>query len=199
MTIKTQEFLNKYGFLTRLGGCKLATISSAMPEPESKAITDAASLNFSNGKQIVLESSYQDMDLLFCEEEDVLFDIRPEEDYEVVSNTGPSTQICTILVDEIPSSIRLLFDGIRYIEDEDDVRFFPVGLYVDTSQRRIGIWREMLEAFFMAADYKTASLNAPYSLQEKWGGWESEKQYVATRYSYDFITGDLTIIDELIN
>lgn len=197
MTNKIKEFLTQYDFLTRLRGCKLATISSAMPEPESKTITDTASLNFSNGTQVILESSYEDMDLLFCEEEDVLLDIRPEENYEVVSNTGPSTPICTILVDEIPSSIRLLFDEIRYADDEENVRFFPVGLYAETPERRIGIWREMLEAFFMSADYKTASLDAPYSLQEKWGGWDSGKKYVATRYSYDFITGELTIIDKL--
>lgn len=102
MTSKEQQFINQYAFISNLRNCKLVSITSAMPEPDSHVITDSASLNFSNGKQIVVESSYQDMDLLFCYEEDVLLDIRQESNYEVVSNRGNSSPICTILVDETP-------------------------------------------------------------------------------------------------
>lgn len=197
MTSKEQQFINQYAFISNLRNCKLVSITSAMPEPDSHVITDSASLNFSNGKQIVVESSYQDMDLLFCYEEDVLLDIRQESNYEVVSNRGNSSPICTILVDETPLSVQLVFDEIRYADNEDDVRFFPVGIFIDTPQRKIGIWREMLEAFFLAADYNTASKDAPYSLRDKWEGWEADKRYMATRYSYDFFSSSLLIIDKL--
>lgn len=197
MSSSQKQFISKYEFITGLKGQPLASITSAVPEPKSGAITDCASLNFLDGSQIVLESSYHIADLLFCEEEDVLLDIREEKGYEVVSNTGPSTKITSILVNETPTSVKLLFDEVCFIGDEENARCFPVGLFVTTPGRRIGIWREMLEAFFLSADYSEASMDRPYSLRERWEGWDSGRRYIARRCAWDFISEDLATLGEI--
>ena len=193
-----KEELNTYRFLENYREKKLLSIQSAPQWPVNcKHVSDEVTLNFSDGSQLVVSSTFANTDIFFSIEEDVVFDIKEEFGHKPFCNIG-DTQITTIFVDERVSSIKVYFDEISYVNKNisDKILVYPIGLFVRTSSRSIGICRDYLEATWLDADFSNAGESLLYSLDSRWGVYEDVDSFIVKRLSEDFVSGKNTIIDE---
>ena len=71
--------------------------------------------------------------MFFTEDEDVVFSIREEESYESFSNIDELKKT-SILVDETPRSISIVFDEVSFADTSISNKTiqFPLSLYVET-------------------------------------------------------------------
>lgn len=189
---KDFEFLKKYGEK------KLLSIQSIPQWPENgNHVSDEVALNFSDGSQLVITSSFADVDTFFDVDEDVVFAVREDTGYEPFCNIGDA-KMSTILVDEKSESIQVFFDEISYVDKSisDKILVFPVGLFIKTATRTIGITRDAMNAVWLDANYFNADKNLMYSLDERWGSYEGVDSFVVQRYAKEYISGKVEQIEE---
>ncbi len=187
-----------YDFLRNYGGKKLLSIQSIPQWPENgNHVSDEVALNFSDGSQLIVTSSFADVDTFFDVDEDVVFSIREETGYEPFCNIGEAN-MSTILVDEKPDSIQMYYDEISYVDKSisDKKLIFPVGLFIKTQTRTIGICRDVLNAVWLDANYINANQSLMYTLNERWDSYEGVDSFVVQRYAKEFISGTVKLIEE---
>ena len=190
--------LNKYKFLANYSEKKLLSIQSAPQWPDNyKHVSDEVTLNFYDGFQLVVSSSFANSNTLFGSEEDVIFEIKEELNHVPFCNLG-DTQITTILVDEKISSIRIFFDEVSYVEEKPSkkIMIYPIGLFMQTSSRSIGICKDYLEATWLDADFSDADENLLYSIDSRWGSYENVSPFIVKRLVKDYVSGEVVTIDE---
>lgn len=191
-SFKDFEFLKKYGEK------KLLSIKSIPQWPENENhVGDEVSLNFIDGTQLVITSFFASVDTFFNIDEDVVFNIREDCGYEPSSNIS-DTKIATILVDEKPKSITLYCDEISYANKKisDKVLLFPIGMFIKTERRTIGVCRNVLNAFWLEANYFDADQSLMYSLDERWGTYDDVDSFIVERKSMEYITGKVKTLEK---
>ncbi len=191
-SFKDFEFLKKYG------GKKLLSIKSIPQWPENENhVGDEVSLNFIDGTQLVITSSFASVDTFFNIDEDVVFNIREDYGYEPSSNIS-DTKIATILVDEKPESISMYCDEISYVNKKisDKILLFPIGMFIKTERRTIGVCRNVLNAFWLEANYFDADQSLMYSLDERWGTYDDVDSFIVERKSMEYITGKVKTLEK---
>lgn len=189
---KDFEFLKKYG------DKKLISIQSIPQWPENgKHVSDEVTLNFADGSQLVVSSSCENIDTFFDVEEDVVFAIREDTGHEPFCNIG-DYKMSSILVDENPESIKVFFDEISYADKSisDKTLVFPVGLFIKTAKRSIGITRDVMIGVWLDANYFNADNNLMYSLDERWDSYEGVDSFIVKRQSKEYISGKVELTEE---
>lgn len=187
-----------YNFLKIYGEKKLISIQTAPLWPEEgKHVSDEVTLNFSEGSQIVVSASFDNVDTFFNIDEDVVFSIKEEHGHNPFCNIG-ETPIATILVDERAISIKVYFDTIYYVDRSISEKSlsYPIGLFIQTKTRSIGICRDAMEATWLDADYTDADESLLYSLDSRWGAYEDVDSFVVRRESIDYITDEVLLVEE---
>ncbi len=185
-------------FLKRYGEKKLLSIQSIPQWPNNgNHVSNEVVLNFDDSSQLVISSSFADVDTFFDVDEDVLFSIKEESGYEPFCNIG-DYKMTTILVDEKPESIKVYFDEIAY-EDKtisDKMLAFPIALFVKTATRTIGVCKDALNAVWLDANYMNADQSLMYSLEERWGACEGVESFVVRRHAKDYTCGIVELFEE---
>lgn len=187
-----------YNFLKNYGVKRLISIQTAPQWPEEgKHVSDEVTLNFSDGSQIVVSAAFDDVDTFFGIDEDVVFSIKEELRHEPFCNIG-ETPITTILVNEKVISIKVYFDNISYADRSISEKSlsYPIGLFIRTKNRSIGICRDAMEATWLDADYTDADESLLYSLDSRWGVYEDVDSFVVRRESKDYITDEVLLVEE---
>lgn len=187
-----------FSFLRKYADKKLISIQSAPQWPEeAKHVSDEVTLNFSDGSQLVVSSSYDDVDTFFAVDEDVVFSINEASDHEPFCNIG-DTKIITILVDENIVSIKVYYDEVSYADKKisDKTLSYPIGIFIQTASRSIGICKDYLEAAWLDADYSNADETLLYPLDSCWGEYEDVAPFVVKRQAKNYITGEVNLIEE---
>ena len=193
-----EEKFSVFNFLKKYADKKLISIQSAPQWPEeAKHVSDEVTLNFSDGSQLVVSSSFDDVDTFFSIDEDVVFSINETSGHEPFCNIG-DTKIITILVDENIISIKVYFDEVSYTDKKisDKTLSYPIGLFIRTANKSIGICKDYLEAAWLDADYSNADETLLYPLDSRWGEYEDVAPFVVKRQAKDYITGDVSLIEE---
>lgn len=187
-----------YNFLKKYGDKKLISIQTAPQWPEEgKHVSDEVTLNFSDGSQIVVSAEFDDVDTFFSIDEDVVFSIKEEHGHEPFCNIG-ETPITTILVDESVVSIKVYFDEVSYADKSisDKTISYPIGLFIRTADRSIGICKDCMEASWLDADYTDADESLLYPLDSRWGVYEDVDSFVVRRKAKDYITEEVVLAEE---
>lgn len=190
--------INNYYFLREYGSKRLLSIETIPQWPEDgNHVSDVVTLNFSDNSQIVVTSSFADVDTFFDVEEDVVFSIREDSGYEPYCNVD-GTNMMTIFVNEKINSIQVIFDEISYVDKSisDKTLTFPIGLFIKTNNRSIGISREILDATWLNADYNNADLSILYSIDARWEDFEDVDSFVVKRFSKDYLSDKIEIIEQ---
>lgn len=185
-------------FLKRYGEKKLLSIQSIPQWPNNgNHVSNEVALNFDDGSQLVISSSFADVDTFFDVDEDVLFSIKEESGYEPFCNIG-DYKMTTIFVDEKPESINVYFDEIAYVDKtiSDKMLAFPIALFVKTATRTIGVCKDALNAVWLDANYINADQSLIYSLEERWGTYEGVGSFVVKRHTKDYICGRVELVEE---
>lgn len=187
-----------YNFLKNYGDKKLISIQTAPQWPEGgKHVSNEVTLNFSNGFQIVVSAAFNDVDTFFSIDEDVVFSIKEEYGHQPFCNIGDTT-ITTILIDERAISIKVYFDEITNADKSisNKSNSYPIGFFIRTPNRSIGICRDCMEAAWLDADYTHADENLMYSLDSRWGVYEDVAPFVIRRESKDYINDKVILVEE---
>ncbi len=187
-----------YNFLKKYGDKKLISIQTAPQWPEEcKHVSDEVTLNFSDGAQIVVSSTFDNVDTFFSIDEDVVFSIKEERGHEPFCNIG-ETPITTILVDESVISIKIYFDKVSYADRSiSDKSFsYPIGLFIRTRSRSIGVCKDCMEASWLDADFTNADEGLLYTLDSRWGLYEDVDSFVVRRESRDYINDKIFLVEE---
>ncbi len=193
-----EKDFNNFDFLKKYGEKKLLSIQSIPQWPENgHHVSDEVTINFADGSQLVVTSSFADVDTFFDVDEDVVFAIREDFGYEPFSNIGDA-KMTTILVDEKPETIQVFFDEISYADKSisDKTIVFPVGLFIKTKTRTIGICRDVLNAVWLDANYFNAEPNLMYSLDSRWEDFEDVDSFVVRRLVKEYISGQIQLVEE---
>ncbi len=98
-------------------------------------MSDEGTLNFSDGSQLVVSSSFDDIDTFFSIDEAVVFSIMETSNHESFCNIGDS-QINTILVDEKIRAIKVYFEEISYADKKisDKTLTYLIGLFLQNTE-----------------------------------------------------------------
>ena len=187
-----------FDFLKNYASKKLISIQSAPQWPEEgKHVSDEVTLNFSDGSQLVISSSFDDVDIFFAIDEDVVFSIEEASGHEPFCNIG-DTPITTILVNEEIVSIKVYFDEVTYADRSisEKCLTYPVGLFIRTSSRSIGICKDYIEAAWLDADYSEADEGLLFSIDDCWEGYDEGPTFVVKRMVKDYITDKITQVEE---
>ncbi len=199
-----KELLKDYEFLKNYVDCKLTSVITAPYWPEeSKMVSDEVLLNFSDGRQLdfhceegVIEAFLEPGETI----EDVIFTVKEERNHTPFCNIG-YTKMQSILVDEEVESVKLYFDNMSFADETLGYPEFayPVGVFIETKNRRIGICRQILDDTSLNADYRKADpsdTSLMFALEEHWGSARGAETFIAKRYCYDFKEENLTLFGE---
>ena len=187
-----------YNNLKYYGSKEFISIQTAPQWPEEgKHVSDEVTLNFSDGSQIVVSSAFGNVDTFFSIDEDVIFSIREEYGHIPFCNIG-DTPVTTILVGERIVSIKVYFDEVSYADRNmsDKSLSYPIGLFIRTPNRSIGICKDYLEASWLDADYTDADEALMYPLDSRWGVYDDVASFVVKRESKDYLTGEVCKVEE---
>ncbi|MCQ2411915.1 MAG: hypothetical protein MJ057_03070 [Sphaerochaetaceae bacterium] len=187
-----------FDFLEKYAEKKLISIQSAPQWPAmGNHVSDEVALNFDDGSQLIVSSSFANVDTFFDVDEDVVFGIREDSGYEPFCNIG-EMKMESILVNEVPESITVVFDEISYCDKSisDKLVVFPVGLFIKTSTRTIGICRDMLNAVWLDANYFDANFKLMYSLDSRWGDFEDVDSFMVRRIAKEYCTGTVLRVEQ---
>ena len=187
----------EYSFLKQYKNKKLLSIQTVPHWPAgSNHVSDEVVLSFSGNSQLVVNSRYDVVDMFFTEDEDVVFSIREEKSYEAFSNIA-ELQMSTILVDEYPKNISIVYDEVSFSDKSisDKTIQYPLALYVETESRTIGIWRDVQNATWLNSNYNNASIKQLFPIEEQWGDFENVPHFTVIRKSLNQFTGESFIVE----
>ena len=186
-----------FAFLKNYKGRKLVSIQAIPQWPEGfKHVSDEVVLSFEDNSQLVFNSYFEDVDLFFFTDEDVVFTITEKQNHEAFSNLGDS-KMSSILVNETPISMFLVYDEVS-LEDtstSNKTSQYPIGLFIVTNNRKICICRELLDATWLNAEFSNADLSMLYSLDEMWGDFENVKPFIVKRKKWNIFSNETTDLE----
>ena len=186
-----------FSFLKQYINKRLLSIQTVPYWPAgSNHVSDEVVLCFSGNSQLVVSSKYDDVDMFFTEDEDVVFSIREEKTYEAFSNID-ELKMTTILVDETPRSISIVFDEVSFADKSisDKTIQYPLALYIETESRTVGIWRDVQNATWLNANYNNASIKQLFSIEDQWSDFENVPHFTVCRKCTNQFTGESFIVD----
>jgi hypothetical protein len=186
-----------FSFLKQYINKRLLSIQTVPYWPAgSNHVSDEVVLCFSGNSQLVVNSKYDDVDMFFTEDEDVVFSIREEKSYEAFSNID-ELKMTTILVDETPRSINIVFDEVSFADKSisDKTIQYPLALYIETESRTVGIWRDVQNATWLNANYNNASIKQLFSIEDQWSDFENVPHFTVCRKCTNQFTGESFIVD----
>lgn len=186
-----------FSFLKQYKNKKLLSIQTVPYWPAgSNHVSDEVVLSFSGNSQLVVNSKYDDVDMFFAEDEDVVFSIREEKSYEAFSNID-ELKMTTILVDETPRSISIVYDEVSFADKSISNKTiqYPLALYVETESRTVGIWRDVQNATWLNANYNNASIKQLFSIEDQWSDFENVPHFTVCRKCTNQFTGESFIVD----
>ena len=186
-----------FSFLKQYKNKKLLSIQTVPYWPAgSNHVSDEVVLSFSGNSQLVVNSKYDDVDMFFAEDEDVVFSIREEKSYEAFSNID-ELKMTTILVAETPRSISIVYDEVSFADKSisDKTIQYPLALYVETESRTVGIWRDVQNATWLNANYNNASIKQLFSIEDQWSDFENVPHFTVCRKCTNQFTGESFIVD----
>lgn len=192
-----EKDINMFEFLKNYGEKKLISIQSIPQWPNNgNHVSDEVALNFDDGSQLIVSSSFEDVDLLFDVDEDVTFEIKETAGYEPFCNIVDA-KMTTFLVDEKPEAIKVYYDVVSYVDKSisNKTLIFPVGLFITTPTRTIGICRDVLNAVWLDANYFNADQNLMYKLNDRWGNYEGVDSFVVKRQVKEYISGIVEVTE----
>jgi hypothetical protein len=187
----------EFAFLKKYKEKKLISIQAIPQWPEGfKHVSDEVVLSFDDNSQLVFNSNFEDVDLFFFKDEDVVFKITEQQNHEAFSNLGDS-KMTSILVNEMPVAMSLVYDEISLEETStsNKVSQYPIGLFINTNTRKICICRELLDATWLNAEFSNADISMLYSMDEMWGDFEDVSPFIVKRKKWDAFSNETTEIE----
>ncbi len=188
------DFLGQFSFLKDFVDKEIKSIqSSPHLDERTHYVSDEVVFNFRES-QIVVQSDYADVDLYFDHDEDVLLTIKEDKGHVAVCNIGSET-IKEYPIGEKAKKITLFFDEVSSICSSKVCRY-PLGLFIYTGKRNIGVWRDLFHGCMLNSDYEEASYASIFSIDEMWDGYEDAPPFRVTRTAFDVKTGEVYPVDE---
>jgi hypothetical protein len=187
----------EFSFLKQYKNKRLLSIQTVPYWPAgSNHVSDEVVLSFSGNSQLVVNSKYDDVDMFFSEDEDVVFSIREEKSHEAFSNIE-ELKMTTILVDETPRSISIVYDEVSYADKSisDKTIQYPLALFIEAESRTIGIWRDVQNATWLNANYNNASIKQLFPIEDQWSDFEDVPHFTVCRKCTNQFTGETLVID----
>lgn len=188
-----KKIINKYSWLVKYSQERISSLVSLYPHDETNTINNEVLLKFADGNELLLYTDYAEVDDIYSKTEDTIFDIREVTDYQSYSNIA-DMQLANILINEVPEEFSILYDEI-YLDGR--LCLTPLlGMKIITANRKLLITRDMVTGFFLNADFEEGNYGIVFSLEKRWGEYDTNQRISAKRLQYDFVQNKEIIISE---